>query len=321
MSPTVAVCSLFRNSSRTLDCFRSALETQAGSGIELVFSFVEGDSTDDTWARLSAWAATDRRVVLQKIDVEPVTSFEDRVSKWAALGNAALDGLRGRSYDYVLWCESDLSIPPDLVSQLVADAVDVVAPAIFLGGMFYDTWGFRGLDGRRFQNVMPYHSDYRPFGLIELASVGSTVLFRRAVLDTGLRFRGVYENGLLVGLCSDARARGFRVFLDSRVAVVHPTSSWRRQQYKLARVRLEPHGTEIPLADVLERLPQGAPLLGSPEFPAGHAVLADLVRLLQGPFPPGKFALSTALCSEGDKQYTLVIRDCTKEAACPSATR
>jgi hypothetical protein len=303
MVRTVAVCSLFRNRARGVDYFRAALEAQAGPDLRLVFSFVEGDSTDDTKARLDEWATEDSRVHLQKIDVEPVANFADRVAKWAALGNAAIEGLAGCEYDYLLWCESDLCIPPDLVPQLVANDVDIVAPGIFLGGLFYDTWGFRGLDGRRFENLAPYHPAYQPFSLVELSSVGSTVLFRRAVIDSGVRFRGVHESGLLVGMCTDARSNGYRVFLDSRLSIVHPTSSWRAQQYELGRVRVEPSGAELPL----DLLATRAPLLGSPELPPDHAVLADLRAALELRYRA--FALRTELHSETKKQYTLVIQE------------
>ncbi len=304
-STTVAVCSLFRNRSRGIDYFRAALEAQISPEIELVYSFVEGDSKDDTHARLAEWGREDPRLRLQKIDVEPVTDFSDRVAKWAMLANAAIEGLAGIRHDYVLWCESDLCLPPDLLSQLVADQVDVVAPGIFLGGYFYDTWGFRGLDGRKFENVAPYHPAYQPFALTELASVGSTVLFRREVFDSGVRFRGVHEDGLLVGVCNDARARGFRVFLDSRVTIVHPTSLWRAQQYELGRIRVAAGSADLPLAPFAKK----APLLGSPDLPADHAVLADLRAALEPTFGAGAFTLRTELHSESQKQYTLVIQE------------
>jgi hypothetical protein len=314
MRRTVAVCSLFKNRSRGIDYFRAALEAQAGPDLDLVFSFVEGDSQDDTHARLTDWAADDPRVRLQKIDVEPIRDFSERVAKWAELGNAAIEGLAGTHYDFLLWCESDLSIPPDLIAQLAADDVDIVAPAIFLGGLFYDTWGFRGLDGRKFANAAPHHPAYQPFGLVELASVGSTVLFKRAVIDSPVRLRGVHENGLLVGMCNDARSKGFRVFLDSRLAIVHPTSLWRAQQYEIGHVRAEGGAAGVPL----ELVSKKAPLLGSPELPPDHAVLADVRSIVETRLPKGTFALRTELHSESKKQYTLVIQ----EARCrPVSTR
>jgi hypothetical protein len=313
---TVAVCSLFRNSAATLAYYRAALSAQARPGLELVFSFIEGDSSDDTWDELQRWAREDSRVVLSKIDVEPLADFDERIRQWARLGNACVEQLAGRAYDHVLWCESDLSLPLDLVPQLVSAAqapgVDVVAPAIFLGGMFYDTWGFRDLTGTRFENAAPFHRAFPPHGLMELASVGSCVLFPRKLFDARVRFRGEHENGLLVGVCNDARARGMRVWMDSRVCVVHPTTLWKRQQYTLAHVDVACSDQRIArrwseLAREIET--ELALELGAINLPGDHPVFADVHARIAQRVPRRKYALSARLVSEAEKRYALVIAD------------
>lgn len=308
----VAVCSLFRNSADTIDYFRAVITSQARPGLELSFSFVEGDSRDDTHARLEAWRAADPRVRLQKIDVEPIADFGDRVRKWAALGNAALEAALETDCDHVLWCESDLALPYDLVEQLVASRCDIVAPAIFLGGQFYDTWGFRGLDGARFTNTPPYHASFEPHALVELSSVGSVVLFDRKVFDAGVRFRGEYENGLLVGVCRDAAALGSRVWLDSRVAVIHPTSPWRGQQYKLARVAVECADADVAGAwsDVACEIENALAIeLGSVEIAADHPVLEPVRAIVARRMPGRAHRLRVELASETRKRFALVLSD------------
>ncbi len=326
MPTRVGVCSLFRNSERTLGYYRALLEHQLLDDVELVYSFVEGDSIDRTPAMLRAWAAQDPRVMLQTLPVEPVADFEDRVRKWALLGNAALEGALAQDVDHVLWCESDLALPPDLVTQLVQDRVDVVAPGIWLGGYFYDTWGFRGLDGRRFDNLPPHHPQWQSHGLFEVATAGSVVLFRRAVFDAGVRFRGEYENGLLVGACQDARERGFRVFADSRIAVVHPTTLWRAQQYRLDRVDLEGFDDDVftvhEWTEMAREIRETESLaLGSPDLPEDHPVFAGIRRRIQARIPGRAFALRSALTHERAKTWRLVIRDRAREGGpCPTAS-
>jgi hypothetical protein len=241
------------------------------------------------------------------------------------LGNAAIEQLADRPYDFLFWCESDLCLPQDLLSWLLADDVDVVAPGIFLGGMFYDTWGFRALDGTRFANEPPYHKSFAPHALVELASVGSAVLFKRAVIDAGVRFRGTYEDGLLVGFCNDARDNGFRVWMDSRVCVVHPTTAWRSQQYELGGVRLEGFDddafTRTVWQDMARKIENTTDLiLGNPELPAGHTIFDDLRRMIENWALDTPFSLESALLSESPKRYALIIRNLSDEASsCPPA--
>ena len=59
---------------------------------------------------------------------------------------------------------------------------------------------------------------------------------RREVLDSGVRFRGPYETGLLVGLCNDARNRGFQVFADTSTSILHPVSLWEEQMWQVSGV-------------------------------------------------------------------------------------
>jgi hypothetical protein len=308
----VAVCALFRNSAAYIDYFRAVMTAQARDHIELVFSLVEGDSTDDSHARLQAWAAADSRVTLSKVDVEPVTDFADRVSKWAMLGNVAVEQALATDCTHVLWCESDLVLPFDLLDQLLAEPADIVAPAIFLGTLFYDTWGFRGLDGTRFGNEAPYHREFRHHARVPLSSVGSCVLFRRALFDQGVRFRGSYDDGLLVGVCRDAAALGFPTYMDSRIAIVHPTSLWKRQQYTLGAVDVQcfrPENQET-LVRAAQRVVSDVRItIGSVDLSGDHPVFAPVHDIMRAHFAETPFAVRLRLASERDKQYALILSD------------
>jgi hypothetical protein len=312
--PLVAVCSLFRNSAETIDFFRGALAAQERAGLRLAFSFLEGDSSDDSYGRLLAWAGSDDRIVLTQHHVEPIADFDDRVRKWAALANEALEAALATGADYVLWCESDLVLPHDLVTQLVASAqagADIVAPAVFLGGMFYDSWGFRGLDGVKFTNEAPYHQDYVAHGRVELSSVGSCVLFRREIFDAGVRFRGTFEDGLLVGICNDAGALGFRTFMDSRIAVLHPTTLWTRQLYTLERVDIECEPSQDELwADAAVDLATEIDLrLGSIDDIGGDPVIIPAQRIVERHLPGRPYRIRVSLASEARKTYALTVED------------
>lgn len=317
---TVAVCALFRNSAAYVDYFRAVMTSQARDHIDLVFSLVEGDSTDDTQARLEAWAAADSRVTLAKVDVEPVADFADRVTKWAMLGNVAVEQALLTDCTHVLWCESDLVLPFDLLDQLLAEPADIVAPAIFLGTLFYDTWGFRGLDGTRFTNEAPFHREFRHHARVPLSSVGSCVLFRRALFDQGVRFRGSYDDGLLVGVCRDAAALGFQTFMDSRVAIVHPTSLWKRQQYTLGTVDVQcfrPENQER-LVRAAQRVVSDVRItIGSVDMSGDHPVFTPVHDIMRAHLADTPFAVRLRLASERDKQYALILSDLPAPRALP----
>jgi hypothetical protein len=122
-----------------------------------------------------------------------------------------------------------------------------VAPIIYLGGLFYDTWGFRAIDGKRWTNEAPYHPDYEAGRLLPMNSVGSCVLFTRAILDAGIRMRGTYEGGLLVGMCDDSREKGFRVWADTSTAILHPVTQWQHQMWCPRKVLVETSSGQLEL--------------------------------------------------------------------------
>jgi len=212
-----------------------SLELNEGDGWRLCI--LEGDSRDSTWEYLVQWASEDSRVTIGRECVGDTAEIEDRAARWAKAGNACFNMILSElQYSHVLWLESDLCFPPEFLKRLLAHNVDIVAPIIWLGGLFYDSWGFRDLNGKRWTGTAPYHPDYRPMSLMEMGSVGSCVLFRREILDTGIRFKGTYENGLLVGLCHDARALGFKVFADTSTAIIHPSDNWEAQMWRPSQI-------------------------------------------------------------------------------------
>lgn len=235
---SVAICSLVRDGMSYLPSYRSQLDAiRLDEGDDWRLFILEGDSSDGSHEFLLNWAQQDPRVQVGKENVGHAHVREDRAQRWARAGNACLELLpEDWPYTHVLWLEADLCFPPELVHRLLDRQVDVVAPMIYLGGFFYDTWGFRDIDGRKWTNLLPYHPDYRAFSLMAMGSVGSCVLFRREVLDAQIRFRGTYENGLLVGICNDARAKGFRVWADTATAILHPVDAWQSQMWSPNRI-------------------------------------------------------------------------------------
>lgn len=244
--PRVAICSLVRNGITYLPSFRRQLESLAlDEDSSWHLYCLEGDSTDESWAFLRAWAEADQRVTVHQKHVGGATSKADLAKNWASVANSCFDSIASDSdHTHVLWLESDLCFPPEIVRRLAAHNADVVAPVIYLAGLFYDTWGFRSLDGASWNNRAPYHKDFRAFSLLPMQSVGSCVLFKRKILDAGIRMRGTYENGLLVGMCNDAREQGMKVWADTGTAILHPVDNWESQQWIVRSVTVHANGVD-----------------------------------------------------------------------------
>jgi len=169
--------------------------------------------------------------------VEPEEQPADRIERLSRAGDALLSTVEDE--DYVLWHESDLFTPDDLVERLASIDAAVVGGWPLLshdqtkslgiktqkrmyleGAIFYDTWGYRK-DGTRFKNNPPYHECYReePF---PLDTVGSVALIKADYIRRGARMNG----GGMVGLCDSIRQMGGEVWCDPRVPVVQPTELW-----------------------------------------------------------------------------------------------
>src|SRR5690606_11720429 len=98
------------------------------------------------------------------------------------------------------------------------EGCDVVAPmAMHHSGRFYDTWGYRK-SGQPFAFYPPYHPDFRAGELMEMDTAGSCLAMRAEVA----RRCRMQRQDAVVGFCRDARERGYRIWLDTRVQVTHP---------------------------------------------------------------------------------------------------
>lgn len=233
----IVMLSAFRNTPPSgLDrYFRQASEYRDAlrdRNYKLRLAVVEGDS--DTQA---VWQGIVHRA--KKYDLEcslqdashggPVFGSvvsKERFDALSKMGNQLLGYVKDDD-DIVVYVESDLIWHPQVLlhlgSQLLELNLDIVSPLIFAGENFYDVWGYRGLDGQMFGPFKPYHSSVgwsnsHNLGLTEVSSVGSCLVMKAHVA----RECRMIDNECLVGFCRDARNKGYRVWVDSRVKINHP---------------------------------------------------------------------------------------------------
>ncbi len=223
MDANVTICSPLRDAGQLLPAYRERIKRLVWPRRQLRIVAVEGDSSDDTWDQLQAWAAQDERVTLGKCDLgKPHYGsivHPERFQVLATVFNAALNLVDLEWSDYVLFLPGDIEYQPELLAQLVVEGLDVLAPFSYQSGYFYDIWGFTA-DGRMFGKFTELdaflHYGDRP---IVMDTVGGTVLLSRAVLAAGCRYTAEEVDR---GLCRQARLLGFEISGHPGVQVYHP---------------------------------------------------------------------------------------------------
>jgi FkbM family methyltransferase len=199
------------------------------SGTELVDSKLENFINDSPF-----------RVHIKFDPVFTINPFlmSERSQQWALVGNENIKNSLSSYSDFTLFVGADLTLPPDILDYLVEAQVDVAAPIVMLGKNFYDSWGFRKLDGEKIYNLKEFESESEN-NLIELSSVGSCLLVNTVYLRKNIREPSRYEDGLFVGLCNGIRNFNGKIFCRTDVAIIHPTSYWKNQLWTAKLTVLE----------------------------------------------------------------------------------
>lgn len=203
--------------------------------IELELVLVWGDSADETLVHLrrAADALELPSEIVERSHGGPVygsTEAPERMRALSFVGNGVFESIRP-DVDALVYVESDLIWRPRMILKLLekvcppveleAFAVDVIAPLCFAGRAFYDIWAFRK-SGVRFGPFVPYHGELILDGLTEVDSVGSClVMSGKVARQVRIPLEGPGDLAL-VGFCREARAAGFRIYVDARERIDHP---------------------------------------------------------------------------------------------------
>jgi hypothetical protein len=274
MKPRINLCCALRQGSTYARSFFNQVKslTERGYSLGTVSVVVDGETLTDL-AFIEAQHGDSRvQYVFEGPRGAPTYSMQERSVAWARSANLALEQSLESPSEFTLWVESDLSFPCDLIELLMEHQRDITAPIVMLGESFYDSWGFRDLKGRRISSLANLQKLPRNHGpLIELSSVGSCLLIRSSIIAQGLRLPAGYDNGLLVGLCIEARIRGAHVYCRRDVVVVHPTSLWAEQVSRVTSCRA---GSNLAWQEIAPS--QGAVVAG----PYFDFVLPEAAKLL-----------------------------------------
>lgn len=225
----VALGSCFRNSVGYLDTYigqvnrlRKLLE-ERGDTLRVIA--IENDSTDNTFLQLDDWGANifvDLTLIGAHDDCPyfPSVDLPQRWTHMAWLQNLVLEELDDRD-DVFVYVESDLRWLPTEMVRLIdhlqsLDAVSCPNWATQRETRYYDTWGSRK-DGLRFEPYEPYHPAWDG-ELMRMDSVASVLALRA---DIARKTRAKPNTGF-VGWCHDITSQGYEIWLDPKLAVIHP---------------------------------------------------------------------------------------------------
>lgn len=228
-NPKIVIASIVRNEERNgyLKKFLNCCRELEKSYKDIIYIFIEGDSSDNTYGVLKNWLTPKKNYILKKVDRRHRPFAKDRNPKrtiyFAELRNMLIDlSLSIPEVTEVLMIDANYGWKGDLISSLRDTDTDIAAPLVVMHKnrdgkyLFYDTWAFRK-NGRQFSQFQPY-----AIGLgsepLELDSVGGGYLIKREVLEKGVRYNGDRDCEH-VGFCKMAKEMGFTIKINPKIYI------------------------------------------------------------------------------------------------------
>lgn len=221
----VAMISHFRNDQgrRLIDRVEH-LTSKSYPGLRWIW--VVADSEDRTRDILADWAGDHQDLDITIVD-GGLTFILDRLERLSATFSMGLDQIN-EDDGWVMLHESDLTSPPSVVEDLLANGVEGMVAAwttlTFHNGnkVFYDIWAFHA-DGERFTNGHPYHPKYVPDRPFQVDGVGSVWIAPAFPFVDGVRC----ERMATREICDKLREEyGLEIWVDPRVECQQPLDLW-----------------------------------------------------------------------------------------------
>lgn len=226
----IAITSIIRNEEHngSLKKFLDCCEKLEHYHKDIVYIFIEGDSSDNTYGALQEWLKLRKDYILKKIDREKPRFSKDKSSErtiyFAELRNVLIDlVITIPDITEVLMIDANYEWKGDLISLLRNADADIVAPLVIMNRddngkhIFYDVWAFRK-DGKQFSHYYPYVRGFESGKPIKIDSAGGGYLIRRRVLDAKVRYNG-NKDCEHVGFCRKARKKGFTIKINPKIYI------------------------------------------------------------------------------------------------------
>ena len=229
----LVIASIIRNEERNgnLKKFLNCCQDLEQSHNNIVYIFIEGDSSDNTYGILRNWLTPKKDYILKKVNRNHRPFAKDRNTRrtiyFAELRNMLIDlALSVPDLSEIFMIDANYGWKDDLISSLKNVDADIVAPLVLMKNhmknrnekyLFYDTWAFRR-KGRQFSQFYPYTKSLHSQPL-DMDSVGGGYLIKKKVLDDGVRYNGDRDCEH-VGFCQIAIYKGFNIKINPNVSII-----------------------------------------------------------------------------------------------------
>lgn len=229
--PKIIIASIVRNEQkngnieRFLDCCQELEKYHKN----IIYIFIEGDSSDDTYDILKEWIEIKNGSILQKIDMgyPPFPKSRDsiRTTYFAQLRNFLIELIFTiPDANEILMIDANYEWEGDIIGQLRDIDSDIAAPLVVSrkdskgNYIFYDIWAFRKND-TEFWPFYPYAENMEFDKPIDAESVGGGYLIKRKVLEAGVKYDGDI-NSEQIGFCNNVRKFGFSIKINPKAFII-----------------------------------------------------------------------------------------------------
>jgi len=240
----IAICSYFRDSQNwhgfninQVNKFFSSITNQENiDKNDLVFFLLEGNSKDNTKEVIKSYQDKLNINLLEEQSTTNVGSIvsQERFKNLSRIGNLVLNKAKELNPKYILWMESDLVPPPNMLSELLSWTKEhswnktfciSPVPTFDINGQhqFYDTWAFEGSGGEKWNNLDLFKILSSKQRLRPMRSIGSCALINGELLT---KYNLDFGEGCFPELCHQARTFGLSIYCDTSVKISHPSLNY-----------------------------------------------------------------------------------------------
>jgi len=235
--PRILIGAPVRNRAWVLPYYLAALERLDYPKELLTFCFILNDSTDNSRELLFEFAKNHSTTIIERNQCAP-EDREDRQERdriygpLAEVRNLLLSIAANLEIDYLFSVDSDIIVPPDILTRLLAHRKDIVAALI------YNDYHFNAHENypNRFPNIMirreglQSYRDYPLNSLFEVDVTGAVYLLSRKVIRK-VRY-GYHPQGEDIYFCQEAKERGFSLWCDSSIFCQHIMTRDQLKEFK-----------------------------------------------------------------------------------------
>lgn len=209
-----------RNRAWILPFYLKAMQALNYPRVKLQYCFVLNNSTDRSQEILEAFARQNNTAIVVCDQEKPqgVERGYYSLANLASLRNTLLSQFLESGADYLFSVDSDILVPADSLSRLVANNRDIVAMLVCNGHQVGDPGIYNIL--RQVDDSYEFIRDFPRDRIFPVDCTGAAYLIKRRVIARGVRY-SADGGGEDIGFCQQAREMGFQLYCDGALEADH----------------------------------------------------------------------------------------------------